>query len=79
MPYVYKQAQDGNFYRDTKALLSLSAEDETTLSTLVKGDAWGDGPKDFMRQIFEGCKSSGKNFFDDYLEPLFYTGREFQI
>lgn len=74
MPYVYKQAQDGNFYRDTKALLSLSAEDETTLSTLVKGDAWGDGPKDFMRQIFEGCKSSGKNFFDDYLEPLFYTG-----
>ena len=74
MPYVYKQAQDGNYYRDTKALLSLSTEDETTLSTLVKGDAWGDGPKDFMRQIFEGCKSAGKNFFDDYLEPLFYTG-----
>ena len=75
MPFVYKQGQDGCFYRDTKALLSLSVEDETTLSTLVKGDAWGDGPKDFMRQIFEGCKSAGKNFFDDYLEPLFYTGR----
>ena len=74
MPLVYKQGQDGFFYRDTKALLALSAEDETTLSTLVKGDAWGDGPKDFMRQIFEGCKSAGKNFFDDYLEPLFYTG-----
>ena len=74
MPFVYKQGQDGYFYRDTKALLSLSTEDETTLSTLVKGDAWGDGPKDFMRQIFEGCKSAGKNFFDDYLEPLFYTG-----
>lgn len=74
MPYVYKQAQDGFFYRDTKALLTLSSEDETTLSTLVKGDAWGDGPKDFMRQIFNGCKSAGKNFFDDYLEPLFYTG-----
>ena len=74
MPFVYKQGQDGNYYRDTKALLSLSTEDETTLSTLVKGDAWGDGPKDFMRQIFEGCKSAGKNFFDDYLEPLFYTG-----
>ena len=74
MPYVYKQGQDGFFYRDTKALLQLSPEDETTLSTLVKGDAWGDGPKDFMRQIFEGCKSAGKNFFDDYLELLFYTG-----
>ena len=74
MSYVYKQGQDGFFYRDTKALLQLSPEDETTLSTLVKGDAWGDGPKDFIRQIFEGCKSAGKNFFDDYLELLFYTG-----
>lgn len=74
MPYVYKQMQDGFFYRDTKALLSLSPEDETLLSTLVKGDTWGDGPKDFIRQIFEGCKKAGKNFFDDFLEPLFYTG-----
>lgn len=74
MPLVYKQKADGFFYRDNHALLSLSPEDETTLSTLVKGDAWGDGPKDFMRQIFEGCKNAGKNFFDDYLEPLFYTG-----
>ena len=74
MPYVYKQMADGLFYRDNNALLSLSPEDETLLSTLVKGDAWGDGPKDFMRQIFNGCKSAGKNFFDDYLEPLFYTG-----
>ena len=74
MPLVYKQRADGFFYRDNNALLHLSPEDETTLSTLVKGDAWGDGPKDFMRQIFEGCKDAGKNFFDDYLEPLFYTG-----
>ncbi len=74
MPLVYKKMSDGMFYRDNKALLSLSANDETTLSTLVNGDAWGSGPKDFMRQIFEGCKNSGKNFFDDYLEPLFYTG-----
>ena len=74
MPLVYKQRSDGFFYRDNEALLSLSPDDETTLSTLVKGDAWGEGPKGFMRQIFEGCKSAGKNFFDDYLEPLFYTG-----
>lgn len=74
MPYVYKRGADGMFYRDIPALLSLSAEDETTLSTLVKGDKWGDGPKDFMHQIFIGCTKAGKNFFDDYLEPLFYTG-----
>lgn len=27
-----------------------------------------------MRKIFDGCIDAGKNFFDDYLEPLFYTG-----
>lgn len=74
MPYVYKQASDGMYYRDNQALLSLSAEDETALSTFVKGDAWGEGPRNFMRKIFEACVEKGHNFFDDYLEPLFYTG-----
>ena len=74
MPYVYKKAKDGNYYRDNKALLSLSPEDETALSTLVKGDAWGSGPKNFMRQIFDACNNAGRNYFDDCLEPLFYTG-----
>lgn len=74
MPLVYKQKPDGIYYRDNKALLRLPPEDETVLSTIVKGDAWGEGPKDFMRQIFESCKNAEKNFFDDYLEPLFYTG-----
>ena len=27
-----------------------------------------------MRQLFNDCKKRGKNFFDDYLEPLFYEG-----
>ncbi len=74
MPKVYKQMPNGSFKRDREALLALSDEDETILSTLVKGEAWGDGPKDFMRQIFKGASESGSNFFDDYLEPLFYTG-----
>ena len=74
MQKVYKQSSDGRYIRDTEALLALSDADETELSKLVKGDSWGDGPKDFMRQIFNGCEESEKNFFDDYLEPLFYTG-----
>ena len=74
MPAAYKRAQDGYYYRDNNAIRALSPEDETYLSTLVKGDAWGSGPKDFMRQIFIGCTQVNKNFFDDYLEPLFYTG-----
>lgn len=74
MPKVYKLSGDGRYIRDTETLLGLSDEDETELSKLVKGDSWGDGPRDFMRQIFAGCEESGKSFFDDYLEPLFYTG-----
>ena len=74
MPLVYKQAPDRIYYRDTKALMALSPEDATDLSTFVKGDAWGTGPKNFMKKIFEGCVEKGLNFFDDYLEPLFYTG-----
>ena len=74
LPFVYKKQKDGIYKLDVKALLSLSPKDETDLSTFVKGDAWGEGPKDFMRQIFNGCKNKGLNFFDDYLEPLFYTG-----
>lgn len=74
MPLVYKQNADGIYVRDNDALMALSEEDKTLLSTFVKGDKWGSGPKDFMRRIFEGCMAAGKNYFDDYLEPLFYTG-----
>lgn len=33
---------------------------------------WGDGDKKFLQTLFAKCKSNGKNFFTDYLEPLFY-------
>src|SRR3989338_454120 len=39
----------------------------------VKRDAdWGTGPKNFLRELFEGKHGSYKNFFNDILEPLFY-------
>ena len=34
--------------------------------------AWGTGPKNFLRQLFEGMHGKYKNFFNDILEPLFY-------
>ena len=74
LPRVYKQKDDGSYERDAKAFNSLNTEDKAILSAVVKGDKWGDGPKDFMRQIFAGCADKQQNFFDDYLEPLFYTG-----
>jgi len=39
----------------------------------VKRDtSWGTGPKNFLRELFEGRHSSYSNFFNDILEPLFY-------
>ena len=35
---------------------------------------WGTGNKRFIRSIFEKAEAEHKNFFDDYLEPFFYTG-----
>jgi len=38
-----------------------------------KNDAWGNGDKAFLRHTFERAIREGKNFFNDYLEPLFYN------
>ena len=74
MPRVYRKDATGEIRLDASALRDLSDDDEIALSKIVQGGAWGDGPKDFMRQLFNDCKKRGKNFFDDYLEPLFYEG-----
>lgn len=74
VPKVYAPQSDGTYRIVFKELQALSNEDEETLAGIVKGRPWGTGPKDFMRKIFDGCIDSGKNYFDDYLEPLFYTG-----
>lgn len=33
---------------------------------------WGTGNQAFLRFLFEDCKKANKNYFNDYLEPLFY-------
>lgn len=37
-----------------------------------KGEAWGSGPHDFLRQLVTGERMKFDNFFNDVLEPLFY-------
>lgn len=36
-------------------------------------EEWGSGPKNFLRELFNRREKYGNNFFDDVLEPLFYT------
>ncbi|MGH7989818.1 MAG: Eco57I restriction-modification methylase domain-containing protein, partial [Limisphaerales bacterium] len=39
---------------------------------VAKGGDWGDGPHNFLRQLFGSKFGSYKNFFNDVLEKLFY-------
>lgn len=34
--------------------------------------SWGDGDKKFLRTLFDDAASKDKNYFNDFLEPLFY-------
>lgn len=38
-----------------------------------KNSDWGTGSPNFMRDIFQRSVAAGENFFDDCLEPLFYS------
>ena len=40
---------------------------------IKKNSDWGTGSPNFMRKIFQDNELTGKNFFDEVLEPLFYT------
>jgi hypothetical protein len=39
-----------------------------------RGDDWGEGPGNFLRQLYEGAYVDYENFYRDVLEPLFYQG-----
>ena len=72
IPMVYAKADENTYRINATALNRLSDEDETFLSTCVRGEPWGTGPHNFMRKLFEQSEKKSANFYDDYLEPLFY-------
>lgn len=37
-----------------------------------KGKAWGEGDKNFLRGLYRKCIENNQNFYNDYLEKLFY-------
>ena len=37
-----------------------------------QGQAWGKGPRDFMRQRFKQTEAAGGNYYHDFLQFLFY-------
>lgn len=73
---VYKPKEDF-MIMDSEAIKVLSDDDSNMLSNVFKNskydEEWGSGTRTFIRDIFEVCKKNNKNFFNDYLEPLFYN------
>ena len=72
IPQIYKLTDDGTYRVSAIVLNALNDQDEETLAYCVKGQPWGTGPKDFMRRLFKLAESKNVNFFEHYLEPLFY-------
>lgn len=74
---VYKGKNEKYVAIDGKKIKSLSDEDADLLAGIFKNskydEEWGKGTKVFIREIFEVAKKSNKNFFNEYLEQLFYN------
>ena len=73
LPKVYIQTADDEYKISGGLIDRLPGNEQEMLAASVKGQPWGTGPKNFIRRLFDECiKKPDANFFDDYLEPLFY-------
>lgn len=69
IPQLYKQVGADEYRLVIETLKALNDEDADVAAGCFQTDPWGSGERKFVRHLFE--KSKG-NFFDKYLEPLFY-------
>lgn len=73
---IYK-SKDEYMVMDSNELKTLSDEEADMLASVFKNSdydkEWGEGTKTFIRDIFDVALKSEKNFFNDYLQPLFYN------
>ncbi len=72
VPKAYIKIDDDKYHIYVKALREMSVEEQRILAASVIGQPWGTGSKKFMRELFNHSQEKNANFFDDYLEPLFY-------
>lgn len=71
IPQIYESIVATDEYKlKVNNLRSLSDSDADIAASCFKSDEWGTGEKRFIRRLFSACKQ--KNFFDEFLTPLFY-------
>ena len=72
--YTLRQLTEANFCKKLLGqLVFLYFIQKKGWLGVPKGANWGEGDKQFLRHTFERAVNEGKNFFNDYLEPLFYN------
>lgn len=73
IPKAYQQTGADEYHLRTDSLMDFNNEEADTLAGCFKSEPWGSGTKTFIRDLCTNClKLENRNFFDDYLEPLFY-------
>ncbi len=74
LPMVYVQAGEDEFRLKSAAFDQIPNDAEELIANALPDQrGWGSGSKTFMRTLFTYATRRGGNFFDDYLEPLFYN------
>ena len=73
---VYHLSRD-IYIRDDNEIIKLSNQEIEYLNSVFINteydEKWGSGDKSFIRSMFKEADSCGKNFFKEYLEPIFYN------
>ncbi len=72
MKKLYLLDSEGNYVRQGGAISALSDEQQTYFADRIKGMPWETGPKNFVRILFNEAIKNTRNYFEYYLEPLFY-------
>jgi Alw26I/Eco31I/Esp3I family type II restriction m6 adenine DNA methyltransferase len=70
IPPLYRKSGEDEYKLYPPAIMKLSISDADIAASCFKSEEWGKGEKAFVRHLFTSCKNH--NFFDEYLEPLFY-------
>ena len=74
LPMVYVQGCEDEFRLKSAAVDQIPNDAEELIANAFPDQrGWGSGSKTFMRTLFTYATRRGGNFFDDYLEPLFYN------
>ncbi|GAB1476866.1 hypothetical protein MASR2M70_17020 [Bacillota bacterium] len=70
IPKIYRHTAADEYSLAFSAVQTLSNAEVDAVAACFKSEGWGSGEKDFIRELFNKIKT--KNFYDEFLEPLFY-------